>query len=70
MKSVALLSILVIASLAPALWVLTSLSCFCFCFLFFGSAGSSLLRGPFSSCSEWGLLSNCGSRAQEHRPNS
>ena len=39
MKSVALLSILVIASLAPALWVLTSLSCFCFCFCFLAPLG-------------------------------
>ena len=32
-----------------------------FIYLFiFGCAGSSLLRGPFSSCGEWGLVSSCG----------
>ena len=31
----------------------------CF-FKIFGCAGSSLLRGLFSSCSERGLLSSCG----------
>ena len=35
-----------------------------FWFLFiFGFAGSSLLRGPFSSCCQPGLLSRCGARA-------
>ena len=29
----------------------------------FGCAGSLLLCGPLSSCSKWGLLSSCGSRA-------
>ena len=28
-------------------------------FFFFGCAGSSLLYGLFSGCSEWGLLSSC-----------
>ena len=32
-------------------------------FTYFGCAGSSLLRGLFSSCSEQGLLSSCGVRA-------
>ena len=53
MKSIALLSILVIASLAPALWVLTRLSCFVL--FFFGYAGSSLLRGLVAS-TIWDLL--------------
>ena len=28
-----------------------------------GCAGSALLCGLFSSCSEWGLLSSCGTQA-------
>ena len=35
MKSIALLSILVIANLAPALWALTSLSCKFFILFYF-----------------------------------
>ena len=33
------------------------------CICLFGHAGSSLLRGLFSSVSEWGPLSRCGARA-------
>ena len=29
----------------------------------FGYAGSSLLRGLFSSCGEWGLLPGCGAQS-------
>ena len=32
---------------------------FIYSLFIFGCAGSSLLRGLFSSCSEWGLLSSC-----------
>ena len=40
-------------------------SVFFFMILFsFGCTGSSLSHRLFSSCSEWGLLSSCGARAQ------
>ena len=32
-------------------------------FLFFGCVGSSLLHGPFSSCSKRGLCSSCTAQA-------
>ena len=35
--------------------------------MFFSYAGSSLLRGLFSSCGQWGLLSNCGGGGASHR---
>ena len=39
---------------------------FLFIYLFIGCVGSSLLRGLYSSCSEWGLLSSWGPQAS-HR---
>ena len=36
---------------------------FFYIYIYFGCARSSLLRGLFSSCSEWGLLSSCGAQA-------
>ena len=43
-----------------------SLKNICFLKLYlpiYGCGGSLLLRGLFSSCSEWELLSSCGARA-------
>ena len=52
----------------PQLWLVSlSLSLFFFFFKFylliFGCAGASLLRGLFSCCGEWGLLSSCRAQA-------
>ena len=32
----------------------------------FGCAGSSLLHQLFSSCGQWGLLSNCGAQPSHY----
>ena len=49
------------ATLQPALDVTERLY-----YWFFGCAGSSLLCGPFSSCSKSGLLSSCVVRVSHH----
>ena len=38
-------------------------------FTYFGCIGSLLVRGLFSSCREWGLLSHCGAQ-HSHRGDS
>ena len=48
----------------PSLWVFSALPLKKKNYLFiFACPGPSLLRGLFSSCGEWGLLSSCSVRA-------
>ena len=46
----------------PPAWVSVFLF-YNFHMFIFGCIGSCLLHGPFSSCSEWGLLSGCSAQA-------